>query len=96
MKNLFYLHEPTPIKGSNYVIGALSKDGSPHGIKSSGFLGDESHDVTNSVSLMPIFIRMQEGGGSPPDFRDFMAAHQEAAKKGEKIYGKGFFLPKKG
>ena len=96
MSNLFYLYEPTPIKGSNYVISALSKDGSPYGIKSSGFFGDEGHDVTNSVSLMPLFTRMEESGGSPPDFRDFMDAHQEAARKGEAIYGKGFFLPQEG
>lgn len=96
MKNLFYLHEPTPIKGSNYVICALSKDGSPHGVKSGGFLGDESHDVTNSVSLMPLFIRMEENGGDPPDFQDFADAHREAARKGEEIYGKGFFLPREG
>ena len=96
MNPLFYLYEPTPITGSDFVISALSKDGSPYGVKSAGFTGSEHYDLRDSVSLMPIFIRMQEGGGSPPDFRDFMAAHQEAAKKGEKIYGKGFFLPKKG
>jgi hypothetical protein len=91
MNHLFYLYEPTPIAGSDFVISALSKDGSPYGIKSAGFLGSEDHDLRNSISLMPLFIRMEEGGGSPPNFDDFMRAHQEAAKKGEDIYGKGFF-----
>jgi hypothetical protein len=91
MNHLFYLHEPTPIAGSDFVISALSKDGSPHGIKSAGFTGSEEYDVRNSVSLLPLFIRMEEGGGSPPSFDDFMVAQREAAKKGEEIYGKGFF-----
>lgn len=91
MKNLFYLFEPTLIKGSKYAICALSKDGSPYGIISGGFLGDESYDVTNSVSLISLFTRMEENGGDPPDFKDFADARKEAVKKGEAIYGKGFF-----
>lgn len=93
MKNLFYLFEPTLIRGSKYAICALSKDGSPHGIISGGFIGDESHDVTNSTSLISLFTRMEENGGNPPDFQDFADARKEAVKKGEAIYGKGFFMP---
>lgn len=91
MNHLFYLHEPTPIAGSDFVISALSKDGSPYGVNNAGFTGSEKYDLPGSVSLLPLFTRMAESGGSPPSFDDFMEAQQEAAKKGEDIYGEGFF-----
>jgi hypothetical protein len=93
MNNLFYLRKPTPITGSDFVISALAKDGSPHGLRRREFRGDEIHDISNSIPLIPLFTRMAENGDDPPDFRDLRGAQQEAAKKGEVIYGEGFFLP---
>jgi hypothetical protein len=84
MNDLFYLYEPVPIKGSDFVISALSKDGSPYGIKREGFIGSEYYDLLNSTPLSSLFTRMEENGGSPPDFDDFMEARKEALRKVKK------------
>jgi hypothetical protein len=44
MNQLYYIFEPVPIPGSDIVIVALTKDGSPYGIRQSQFIGEENVD----------------------------------------------------
>ena len=91
MNQLFYLHEPISIPGSELVIIALDGDGAPYGIRKGQFIGDEFTDLDSAFSLMPYFTRMAERGDEAPDIDDLMNSIAAAVIRGEALYGKGTF-----
>jgi hypothetical protein len=91
MNQLYYIFEPVPIPGSDIVIVALTKDGSPYGIKASQFIGEENVDKEASFSLLSYFTRLSERGDDAPDLDDLMNSTMAAIIRGNSIYGKGFF-----
>jgi hypothetical protein len=91
MNQLFYLYEPISIPGSDIVIIALTKDGSPYGIRGSQFIGDEHTDTDTAFSVFPYFARLSERGDDAPELDDLMNSITAATIRGNGIYGKGFF-----
>ena len=91
MNRLFYLPEPISIPGSNLIIIALAKDGSPYGIRRGDFIGDEYTDLDGAFALISFFTRMAERGDDVPDLEDVANSTSAAILYGESLYGKGFF-----
>jgi hypothetical protein len=91
MNQLFYLPEPISIMGSNLIIIALAKDGSPYGIRRGDFIGDEFTDLDGAFALISFFTRMAERGDDVPDLDDVANSTAAAILYGESLYGKGFF-----
>ncbi len=91
MNQLFYLPEPISIPGSNLIIIALAKDGSPYGIRRGDFIGDEYTDLDGAFALISFFTRMAERGDDVPDLEDVANSTAAAILYGESLYGKGFF-----
>ena len=91
MNQLFYLPEPISIPGSNLIIIALAKDGSPYGIRRGDFIGDEYTDLDGAFALTSFFTRMAERGDDVPDLEDVANSTAAAILYGESLYGKGFF-----
>ena len=91
MNQLFYLHEPVSIPGSELIIVALDNQGSPYGIRKGQFIGDEFTDLDSAFSLMPYFTRVEERGDDVPDIDDLMNSVTAAVIRGEALYGKGQF-----
>lgn len=93
MNQLFYIPEPIAIPGSNIIISALAKDGSPYGMRQGNFIGDENTDLQSVFSLLPYFTRMAENDNDVPDIEDLANSTAAAIIFGEALYGKGFFNP---
>ena len=91
MNQLFYLPEPISIPGSNLIIIALAKDGSPYGIRRGDFIGDEYTDLDGAFALISFFTRMAERGDDVPDLEDVANSTAAAILYGESLYGKGLF-----
>jgi hypothetical protein len=91
MNQLFYLPEPISIPGSNLIIIALAKDGSPYGIRKEQFIGDEATDLDSAFALTSYFTRLAERGDEVPNLDDLVNSTIAAVLYGESLYGKGFF-----
>lgn len=91
MNQLYYLYEPISIPGSDVVIVALTKDGSPYGLRESQVIGEENVDKEASFSVFPYFTRLSERGDDVPELDDLMNSTTAAVIRGDGIYGKGFF-----
>lgn len=87
MTNLIYLGEPVTIKGTDYVISAVSPGGEPYGLLKKAFIGDELYDLERSQPLIPVFTRRMESGDETnvPDYEDLEKATKIALAKADII-----------
>lgn len=87
MKNLTYLGEPVAIKGTDYVISAVSSGKEPYGLREKGFIGDELYDLERSQPLIPLFTRMVTSGieDNVPDYEDLEESTKIALGKADLV-----------
>jgi len=68
MKDFYYLDEPESISGSDLLIVAIKRDGSPYALRKRDHSRVELYDLENSFSLMPYLTRLAEAGEDVPDY----------------------------
>lgn len=78
MKNLKYLKEPVPVKGSKLAIVAVNREGSAMAMEKRLISGREDADSAYMFPLMPFLIRKAEAQEEVPEYEDVQKAIQKA------------------
>lgn len=81
MNDLIYLRNYVSIPGSDLVVMAIAKDGTPYALRERQVSGSPSYDLDYAFSLIPYLTRMSEAGEDVPDYADVLKAVETANKR---------------